>query len=71
MKQNLVIEVDGMELALQIIEGLTGTVRPDGLTAKQAFDSIDDEDLKHGAIRAAQKASIYMTQRMEKAKRIQ
>ena len=61
-----IAEIDEAELACRIIEGVLGMRRPEGLSASQAVDAIENgAGWRNGARMAAQ----YITERIDDAKR--
>jgi hypothetical protein len=63
--KKFIAEIDEAELACRIIEGVLGLRRPEGLTAAQAVDAIEDSD---GWRNGARMALQYITECINEAK---
>lgn len=63
-------EIDPVELACRIAEGIIGAARPEGKTAKEALDQFPDAD-RVSFYRAANKAATYLAERVNQMKREQ
>jgi len=69
----LICEINPIELACRIFEGLNGIDRPQGLTAAQAMDNVRNEDVEvYGRVmESARRAAEYLTECVHSGKRPQ
>lgn len=65
-----IVEVDPHELACLILEGAMGIKRPDGQSAYEALQAVDDE-ARAGLYKAAENATAYLKQCFDKGSKVQ